>query len=147
MSLWCLSHRWPEKAQASLRSLARAFAVRTHGVWKYTKGPNKNQTSSPTGWLHMRFWRMSLRRMKSAINLWAGSIFKWLTEISNSHRRTIMDSFSCIHCLRKLYLNFHMHYYINISLKNLHFRSRHDRFGFHLRHWHLAGKWHQNLIW
>ena len=31
------------------RSLARAFAVRTHEIWKYTKGPTKNQTSSPTG--------------------------------------------------------------------------------------------------
>ena len=30
-----------------LRSLARAFAVRTHEVWKLTKGPTKNQTSSP----------------------------------------------------------------------------------------------------
>ena len=42
-----------------------------------------------------------------------------------------MDSFSCIHFLRKLYLNFHMHYYINITLK-YHFRSRHDRFDFYL---------------
>ena len=28
------------------RSLARAFAVRTHEVWEYSKGPTKNQTSS-----------------------------------------------------------------------------------------------------
>ena len=28
------------------------------------KGPTKNRTSSPTGWLRMRVWRMSLRRMK-----------------------------------------------------------------------------------
>ena len=55
------------------RSLARAFAVRTHEVWKETKGPTKNQTSSPTGWLCMRDWGMSLRRMKSAIISWAGS--------------------------------------------------------------------------
>ena len=34
-----------------LRSLARTFAVCTHKVWKQTKGPTKNQTSSPTGWL------------------------------------------------------------------------------------------------
>ena len=38
-----------------------------------TKGPTKNQTSSPTGWLRMRVWRMSLRRTKSAIISWAGS--------------------------------------------------------------------------
>ena len=55
--------------------------------------------------------------------------------IFNSHRRTIMDSFSWIHFLRKLYLNFHMHCYINTTLKYLYFRSRHDRFGFYLRHW------------
>ena len=30
------------------------------------KGPTKNWTSSPTGWLRMRFWRMSLRRSKGA---------------------------------------------------------------------------------
>ena len=34
-------------------SLTRAFAVRTHEVWKKTKGPTKNETSSPTGWLRM----------------------------------------------------------------------------------------------
>ena len=33
----------------------------------------KHQTSSPTGWLRMRIWRMSLRRTKSAIFSWAGS--------------------------------------------------------------------------
>ena len=59
------------------RSLARAFAVRTHDVWKYSKGPTKNQTFSPTGWLRMRVWRMSLRRSKSAIVSWAGSFYRW----------------------------------------------------------------------
>ena len=38
---------------------------------KQTKGPTKNQTHSPTGWL--RVWRMSLRRTKSAIISWDGS--------------------------------------------------------------------------
>ena len=33
MILWYLSNRPPAKAQPSLRSLARAFAVRTHEVW------------------------------------------------------------------------------------------------------------------
>ena len=57
------------------RSLARAFAVRTHEVWKYTKGQTKNETSSHTGWLRMRVWRMSLRRTESSIHVisWAGS--------------------------------------------------------------------------
>ena len=35
--------------------------------------PNQNQTSSPTWWLRMRVWRMSLRRMKSTIISWDGS--------------------------------------------------------------------------
>ena len=34
----------------------------------------KHQTSSPTWWLHLRVWRISLRRTKSTIILWAGSI-------------------------------------------------------------------------
>ena len=34
---------------------------------------SKNQTSSSTGWLRMRIWRMSLQRTKSAIISWAGS--------------------------------------------------------------------------
>ena len=70
MRLWYLSHRWTAKA---LRSLARAFAVRTYEVWKETKGLTKNQTSSSTGWLRMCVWRMSLWRMKSAIISWDGS--------------------------------------------------------------------------
>ena len=54
-------------------SLDRAFAVHTHKVWKQTKGRTKNQTSSPTGWLHMNIWRKSFRRTKSAIILKAVS--------------------------------------------------------------------------
>ena len=41
-------------APALPRRLARAFAVRTHKVWKQMSGMTKNQTSSPTGWLRMR---------------------------------------------------------------------------------------------
>ena len=76
MRLWYFSQRRQAKAQAlpaHPRSLARAIAVRTHEVWKKTKGLTKNQTSSPTGWLCMRVWRMSLRRTKSAIISWDGS--------------------------------------------------------------------------
>ena len=54
MRLWYLSHRRPAKAQASLRSLTRIFAVHTHDIWKEGKALTKNQTSSPSGWLHMR---------------------------------------------------------------------------------------------
>ena len=39
--------------------------------------------------------------------------------VFNSHRTTIMDSFSCIRFLRKLFVNFHMRYYINIALQHL----------------------------
>ena len=52
---------------AHSRSLARAFAVRTHDIWKYTKGPTKSQTSRPTRWLRMCVFRMSFRRTKSII--------------------------------------------------------------------------------
>ena len=70
MRLWYLSHRRPAKAQASL---ARAVAVRTHEFWKETKGPTKHQTSSPTGRLRMRIWRMNLRKTESTIISWYGS--------------------------------------------------------------------------
>ena len=61
--------------------------------------------------------------------------------IFNSHRKTIMESFSCAHFLRKLYLNFHMHCHINTTLKYLHFRSRHEWFGFYLQ------RWRRNVWW
>ena len=69
MRLWYLSHGRPPKAQVSLRIRAntRAFAVRTHEVCKWTKDLNKIQTSSLIGWLHMRVWRMSLRKTTRTI--------------------------------------------------------------------------------
>ena len=42
---------------------------------KYGSG-RRVRSSSPTGWLHMRDWRMSLRRMKSAVISCAGSFVK-----------------------------------------------------------------------
>ena len=38
------------------------------------EGSTKYQRSSPTGWLCMCVWRMSLRRTKSTIILWHGSV-------------------------------------------------------------------------
>ena len=76
MTLWYLSHRWPAKAQASLRIRAVSpepslFAHMKYGCrWRVQ---TKNQTFSPTGWLRMRVWRMSLRRMKSTIISWHSS--------------------------------------------------------------------------
>ena len=58
------------------RCLTRAIAVHTHEVWK---GPTKNQTSSATGWLGMRIWRMILRRAKSAVISWDGANYFWLS--------------------------------------------------------------------
>ena len=40
-----------------------------------------------------------------------------------------MDSFSCMFFLELLHLNFNMHYFINNTLKYLHFRSRNVRLG------------------
>ena len=55
MRLWYLSHTGKGSGEpAHVRSIARAFTARTCEVWKQMKGPIKNQTSSPTGWLHVR---------------------------------------------------------------------------------------------
>ena len=50
--------------------------------WNRTRGLPKNQTSSPTGWLRMHVWRMSLRKTKSTIISWAGSIYLFFTLVS-----------------------------------------------------------------
>ena len=52
MRLWYLSHRRPAKAKASqrIRSLAKAFAVRTHEEWKWTKGPKIRNIVPLDGW-------------------------------------------------------------------------------------------------
>ena len=50
-------------------------SLRCSQTWsmEVDEGPTKNQTSSPTGLLRMRVWRMSLRRTKSATLSTAGS--------------------------------------------------------------------------
>ena len=72
MRLWYLLHRGPAKAQASLRIRAVSPEPSLFANMNYGSRP-KNQTSSPTGWLRMRDWRMSLRRTKSTIISWDGS--------------------------------------------------------------------------
>ena len=62
MRLWYLSHRRSAKAPASLR-----FCAVSPQPLLFAQMKNRNQTSSPTGWLRMRVWRMSLRRMKRTI--------------------------------------------------------------------------------
>ena len=78
-------------------SLTRAFTVCTHEVWKKTKGPTKNQTSSPTGWLCMRVWRTSLQKTKSALISWDGSIilisYNSVLWLLNYIRKQIISSF------------------------------------------------------
>ena len=54
-------------------------------------GPAKNKTFSPTGLLRMRVSRMSLRRTKSAIISWDGSLMK----TSMSLQRTVNLGFNC----------------------------------------------------
>ena len=108
MRLWYLSHSRPAKVQASLRiraispepslfahmeygSRRRVRPKIRHGVWKWTKGPTKNQTARPTGWLlRMCVWRMSLQRTKSTIITWAGSFSftKTLQLVSDDKRNT-----------------------------------------------------------
>ena len=74
VGLWYLSHRRPAKAQASLRNRAVSPEPSLFARMKKTKGPTKNQTASPTGWLRMHVWRMSLQRRKSTVISWHGSI-------------------------------------------------------------------------
>ena len=70
MRLWYLSHRQPATAQASLRSPEPSLFA--HMKYGSRRKPAKSQTSSLTGWLRMRVWRMSLRRTKSTIISWDG---------------------------------------------------------------------------
>ena len=56
------------------RRLRRACALRWWSM-AVDDGSDQNQTSSPTGWPRMRFWKMSLMRTKSTIISWVGSIY------------------------------------------------------------------------
>ena len=68
MRLWYLSHRRPAKAQASLRIRAVSPEPSLFLHMKYgSRRKTKNPTSSTTGWLRMRVWRMNLRRTESTI--------------------------------------------------------------------------------
>ena len=76
MRLWYLSHRKPAKAQASLHipAVSPEPSLFAHvSVEVEERSDQKLDILSPTGWLFMRVWKMSLRGMKSAIISWAGS--------------------------------------------------------------------------
>ena len=69
--------------------------------------------------------------------------------IFNSHRTTIMDSFSCILFLRQLHLSLSMYFLINFMQKYNYIQSRNVWFGSYLRCWRwnvwrkMTLKWHQ----
>ena len=108
MTLWYLSHRWPEKLQVSLRICAvlPEPMVFTHmKYWNQTK----KQTSSPSGWLRMRVWRMSLRRMKNTVISLDGSnalSLKYLALVgrkikknqTKTEKSTLTNLLRCLKC-------------------------------------------------
>ena len=69
----------------------------------------------------------------------------------NLHRRTIMDSFSCILFLRQLHLDLNMCCYINFALNNYIFQSRKVWYGSSLIYWRwnvwqkMTWKWRQDI--
>ena len=77
MRLWYLSHRRPVKAQAQSLCCSHTWSMEVG-----EGSDKKNQTPSPTGWLRMRVWRMSLRRMKSAIISWDG--WYWVQDVQKT---------------------------------------------------------------
>ena len=81
MRLWYLSHRRPAKAQAHVKYGSRRRVRQKKNKKKTNKKQIKHkqkQTSSLTGWLRMRVWRMNLRRTKRAIISWAGLNHPWV---------------------------------------------------------------------
>ena len=76
VSNWASSWHYGTYHIGDQRRVRRACAtaqsrqsLRCSHTWsmEVVEGPNKNQTSSSTGWLRMRIWRMSLRRTKRTI--------------------------------------------------------------------------------
>ena len=93
MILWCLSHRRPAKAQASLRirAVSPEPSLFTHmKCGSRRRVRQKIKHLAPTGWLGMRVWRMSLRRTKSTIISWHGSIFFSALPLSAWERSRLM---------------------------------------------------------
>ena len=68
MKLWYLSHRRPAKAQASLRIRA---VLPEPSLFAQMKDGNRRRVQPKIR--HLRVWRTSLGRMKSAIISWVGS--------------------------------------------------------------------------
>ena len=73
MRLWYLSHRWPVKAQASLRIRLVIPEPSLFAHMKY--GSRRRVQPKFRHLLRMCVWRVSLRRTKNTIISWAGSFY------------------------------------------------------------------------
>ena len=75
MRLWYLSHRRQRRLRRSCASAQSRQSLRCLHTWRMEvdEGSDQSQTSSPTGWLGMRVWRMHLRRTEITIFSWHGS--------------------------------------------------------------------------
>ena len=84
--------------------------------------------------LHVRLFNGCGKRIE---NLSQGQLFgiTRLGRVFKSHRKTIIDSFSCILFLLQLHLSLNVCYFINFTLKYLTLQSRADRFSSSQWHW------------
>ena len=106
MRLWCLSLRWPVKAQASLRIYADMLEASLFADTKYgSRRKVRPKIRHPVP-MCMCVWRMSLWRTKSAIISWDGSWFYG----------------ELIKMILKLSSNTQLIYF-SVKVKNLHFPS------------------------
>ena len=98
MRLWYLSYRRPVKSQASSPEPS------LYAHMKYGSRRRIQRKSSPTGWLHMQVWKMSLRRMESTIISWHGSNCFSLSFLSVPLPHPEVDSKgnSCTYCNKVL---------------------------------------------
>ena len=75
MRLWYLSQDDQRRLRRFCASAQSRQSLHCSHAWSMEEdgGSEQNQTSSPTGWLRMHVWRMSLWRTKSTIISWHGS--------------------------------------------------------------------------
>ena len=98
MRLWYLSYRRPVKSQASSPEPS------LYAHMKYGSRRRVQRKSSPTGWLRMHVWKMSLRRTESTIISWHGSNCFSLSFLSVPLPHPEVDSKgnSCTYCNKVL---------------------------------------------
>ena len=73
MVLYCIGDQWRLRRACAFAQSRQSLRCLHTWTMEVKKGQTKNQTSSLTGWLLMRIWRMNLRRTKSAKISWVGS--------------------------------------------------------------------------